>query len=134
MLYIFGKLVIQGCQKLSLEVQQVQQVLQVPGTSGTITPNAWFYDKPDVNEATYDNRSLSNTGSGKHLPIPKLAQFYMLQATFWLLALNKNISQKHLPCQISGVQVLLLSQSMGATYLYFAFKNIVVTDYIKIRF
>ena len=61
-------------------------------------------------------------------------KFDMLQATFWLFALNKNVSQRQVPCKISGVQVLLLSQSMGATYLYFAFKNIVVTDYIKIRF
>ena len=33
---------IQGCQKLSFQVQQVPQVLQVPGTSGTITPNVWY--------------------------------------------------------------------------------------------
>ena len=40
MLYIFGKVLIQGCQKLSLEVQQVPQVpgtrYQVPGTKHSL--------------------------------------------------------------------------------------------------
>ena len=106
---------IQGSQKLSLQVQQVTQVLQVPGTSGTITPNvifslktmgviyfwkagdtriseikfagttgptgtsgtryiryprylktpnAWFYDKPDVNEIT----DLTESGKLNQVP------------------------------------------------------------------
>ena len=58
-------MVIQGCQKLSLQVQQVPQVLQVPGTSGTIThllsnlyqpPN--FTMTPSVGQQTIGEKSF----------------------------------------------------------------------------